>query len=54
MPKETISVCIERDEKAASDAIAAQSDRDLSQVVEEALSAYGGADHQVDQAGHRR
>lgn len=40
MSKETISVRIERDQKAALDAIAAQSERDLSVVVEEALSAY--------------
>ncbi len=40
MSKETISVRIESDKKAALDAIAAQSDRDLSVVVEEALSAY--------------
>jgi predicted transcriptional regulator len=40
MSEETISVRITRDQKAALDAIAAQSDRDLSVVLEEALSAY--------------
>ena len=40
MSEETISVRIARDKKAALDAIAAQSERDLSVVVEEALSAY--------------
>jgi RHH-type transcriptional regulator, rel operon repressor / antitoxin RelB len=40
MPEETISVRITRDQKAALDAIAAQSERDLSVVVEEAVSAY--------------
>jgi predicted transcriptional regulator len=40
MSEETISVRIPRDKKAALDAIAAQSERDLSVVVEEALSAY--------------
>jgi predicted transcriptional regulator len=35
MSKETISVRIERDKKAALDAIAAQSDRDLNVIVEE-------------------
>ena len=40
MSEETISVRVTRDQKAALDAIAAQSERDLSVVVEEALSAY--------------
>jgi predicted transcriptional regulator len=40
MSEETIRVRIARDKKAALDAIAAQSERDLSVVVEEALSAY--------------
>ena len=40
MSEETISVRIERDQKVALDAIAAQSNRDLDVVVAEALSAY--------------
>jgi predicted transcriptional regulator len=40
MSEETISVRITRDKKAALAAIAAQSERDLSVVIAEALSAY--------------
>jgi len=40
MSEKTISVRIPSEEKAALDAIAAQTDRDLSVVIEEAVSAY--------------
>ena len=40
MSEEAISVRIPREKKAALDAIAAQIDRDVSFVIEEALSAY--------------
>ena len=40
MAEETISVRIASDKKAALDAIAAESGRDLDVVIEEALSAY--------------
>jgi len=40
MSQETISVCIAHDKKAALDAIAVQTDRDLACVIEEALDAY--------------
>jgi RHH-type transcriptional regulator, rel operon repressor / antitoxin RelB len=40
MSDETISVRIARDRKAALDAIAAQTDRDLGRVIEDALDAY--------------
>jgi predicted transcriptional regulator len=40
MPQETISVRIASEKKAALDAIAAQTDRDVSVVIEEAVNAY--------------
>jgi predicted transcriptional regulator len=40
MSEETISVRIPSEKKAALDAIAAQTDRDVSGVLEEALNAY--------------
>jgi predicted transcriptional regulator len=40
MSEETISVRIGSDKKAALDAIAARTHRDLSLVIDEALSAY--------------
>jgi predicted transcriptional regulator len=40
MSEETISVRIASDKKAALDAIAAESGRDLAAVIEEALAAY--------------
>jgi RHH-type transcriptional regulator, rel operon repressor / antitoxin RelB len=40
MTKETISVRIPSEKKAALDAIAAQTDRDVSLVIEEAVNAY--------------
>ncbi len=40
MAEETISVRIASDKKAALDAIAAESGRDLGVVIEEALNAY--------------
>jgi predicted transcriptional regulator len=40
MAEETISVRIASDKKAALDAIAAESGRELGVVIEEALSAY--------------
>jgi predicted transcriptional regulator len=40
MAEETISVRIASDKKAALDAIASETDRDLRGVIEEALNAY--------------
>jgi predicted transcriptional regulator len=40
MPEETISVRIGSDKKAALDAIATRTQRDLSLVIHEALDAY--------------
>jgi predicted transcriptional regulator len=40
MSEETISVRIPSEKKAALDAIAAQTDRDVSIVIEEAVNAY--------------
>jgi predicted transcriptional regulator len=40
MAEETISVRIASDKKAALEAIAAENDRDLDVVIEEALNAY--------------
>jgi predicted transcriptional regulator len=40
MTEETISVRLPSEKKAALDAIAAQTDRDVSLVIEEAVSAY--------------
>jgi RHH-type rel operon transcriptional repressor/antitoxin RelB len=40
MAEETISVRIKSDKKAALDAIAAESGRELGVVIEEALAAY--------------
>ena len=40
MAEETISVRIPSEKKAALDAIAAQTDRDVSLVIEEAVTAY--------------
>jgi RHH-type transcriptional regulator, rel operon repressor / antitoxin RelB len=40
MSEETISVRVPSEKKAALEAIAAQTDRDLSVVIEEAVNAY--------------
>jgi len=40
MAEETISVRIPSEKKAALDAIAAQTDRDVSGVIEDAVNAY--------------
>jgi RHH-type transcriptional regulator, rel operon repressor / antitoxin RelB len=40
MTEETISVRLPSEKKAALDAIAAQTERDVSLVIEEAVSAY--------------